>query len=100
MFLQQQPEQQQQQQQQHRLEEWRLLQEDMLRQYLATAESDLRAKRELADVKQQRLHLARDEYEHLSATLRQQQQQQQQQQQHLQQHPSNSNISASSTSCE
>ena len=68
------------------MEEWRQLQEDMLRQYLATAESDLRAKRELADVKQQRLHLAQDEYEHLTATL--------------QQAGSNNNMSASSNSCE
>ena len=31
--------------------------------------SDLRAKRELVDIKQQRLHLAQDEYNHLNTTL-------------------------------
>ncbi len=56
-------------QQQQQLEDWRLLQEEMLRQYLATAECDLRAKRELVDIKQQRLHLAQDEYNHLNNTL-------------------------------
>ena len=60
---------QQQQQQQQRHEDWRNLQEEMLRQYLATAECDLRAKQELVDVKQQRLHLAQDEYQHLNSTL-------------------------------
>jgi len=50
-------------------EDWRVLQEDMLRQYLATAESDLRAKQELVDIKQQRLSLAQEEYNHLSSTL-------------------------------
>ncbi|XP_059079146.1 protein kibra-like isoform X2 [Tigriopus californicus] len=49
--------------------EWRGLQEDMLRQYLATAECDLRAKQELVDIKQQRLHLAQDEFRHLNNTL-------------------------------
>lgn len=85
MSLQQQQQQQQPdqvyQQQQQRLDDWRHLQEDMLREYLATAETDLRAKRELADVKQQRLHLAQDEYQHLAVTLQQA-------------------MSASSTSCE
>ena len=62
-----------------RQQEWRCRQEEMLRQYLATAESDLRAKRELVDIKQQRLHLAQDEYNHLNTTL--------------------STLSASTTSC-
>ena len=59
--------------------EWRALQEEMLRSYLASAEHDLKAKQELIDVKHQRLNLAQDEYHHLSNTL--------------------SNLSASSTSC-
>jgi len=59
--------------------EWRTLQEEMLRSYLASAETDLKAKQELIDVKHQRLNLAQDEYHHLSNTL--------------------SNLSASSTSC-
>eukprot|EP00095_Tigriopus_kingsejongensis_P003652 maker-scaffold11_size778918-snap-gene-0.11 protein:Tk03652 transcript:maker-scaffold11_size778918-snap-gene-0.11-mRNA-1 annotation:"protein kibra-like isoform 1" len=50
-------------------DEWRDRQEDMLRQYLATAECDLRAKQELVDIKQQRLHLAQDEFRHLNNTL-------------------------------
>jgi len=49
--------------------EWRALQEDMLRQYLFTAQEDLQAKKELVKVKQQRLHLAQDEYNHLNITL-------------------------------
>ena len=49
--------------------EWRALQEDMLRQYLFTAQEDLQAKKELVKVKQQRLHLAQDEYNHLNTTL-------------------------------
>ena len=59
--------------------DWRIRQEEMLRQYLATAETDLRAKQELVEIKQQRLHLAQDEYQHLSSTL--------------------SNLSASTNSC-
>lgn len=51
------------------VDDWRGVQEEMLRQYLATAECDLRAKQELVDIKQQRLHLAQDEYNHLSNTL-------------------------------
>lgn len=50
-------------------QEWRQLQEEMLRQYLATAECDLRAKQELADIKNQRLNIAQDEYHHLNSTL-------------------------------
>ena len=51
------------------LEDWRLMQQEMLKQYLATAECDLKAKQELVDIKQQRLHLAQDEYNHLNSTL-------------------------------
>lgn len=57
------------QQHQDALSEWRNMQEEMLRSYLATAESDLRAKQELVDVKQQRLHLAQDDLNHLKSTL-------------------------------
>jgi len=58
--------------------EWRALQEEMLRSYLASAKNDLKAKQELIDVKHQRLSLAQDEYHNLNNTL--------------------SNLSASSTS--
>uniref|UniRef100_A0A0K2UAI6 Protein kibra n=1 Tax=Lepeophtheirus salmonis TaxID=72036 RepID=A0A0K2UAI6_LEPSM len=50
-------------------DEWKSVQENMLKQYLATAEVDLRAKEELAEIKEQRLHLAQDEYHHLSKHL-------------------------------
>ena len=46
-----------------------LLQEEMLRSYLATAESDLKAKQELVEVKQQRLSLAQNDLNHLKSTL-------------------------------
>ena len=46
-----------------------VLQEEMLRSYLATAESDLRAKQELVEVKQQRLSLAQNDLNHLKSTL-------------------------------
>ena len=49
--------------------EWKSLQEEMLRTYLATAESDLKAKQELVDIKQQRLHLAQHDLNHLNTTL-------------------------------
>jgi len=49
--------------------EWRALQEDMLRQYLITAQEDLQAKEELGTVKEQRLNLAKDEFNHLNSTL-------------------------------
>lgn len=49
--------------------EWRALQEDMLRQYLITAQEDLQAKKELGEVKEQRLNLAQDEFNHLNNTL-------------------------------
>jgi len=49
--------------------EWRALQEDMLRQYLVTAKEDLQAKTELVTIKQARLSLAQDEFNHLNTTL-------------------------------
>jgi len=49
--------------------EWRALQEEMLRQYLVTAQDDLVAKKDLVTVKQARLSLAQDEYNHLNTTL-------------------------------
>lgn len=49
--------------------EWRALQEDMLRQYLVTAQDDLTNKQELVTIKQQRLSLAKDEFQHLNSTL-------------------------------
>ena len=41
----------------------------MLRQYLVTAQEDLQAKKELVTVKQARLSLAQDEWNHLNSTL-------------------------------
>jgi hypothetical protein len=52
----------------HRVE-WKNLQEEMLRSYLATAESDLKAKQELVDIKQHRLSLAQHDLNHLNTTL-------------------------------
>ena len=49
--------------------EWRALQEDMLRQYLVTAQDDLTNKKELVNIKQARLSLAQDEFQHLNTTL-------------------------------
>ena len=49
--------------------EWRALQEDMLRQYLVTAQEDLTSKKELVHIKQARLSLAQDEYSHLNTTM-------------------------------
>ena len=43
------------------------MQEQMLREYLNSAQDTLEAKREIYDVKQQRLMLAQDEYNHLNA---------------------------------
>jgi protein KIBRA len=43
------------------------MQEDMLREYLHSAQDTLEAKREIYDIKQQRLILAQDEYNHLNA---------------------------------
>lgn len=50
-------------------QQWRQLQEAMLKEYLLTAQDDLAAKREMVDVKNQRLTLAQDEFAHLSGTL-------------------------------
>ncbi|EEB17221.1 myosin-2 heavy chain, non muscle, putative [Pediculus humanus corporis] len=49
--------------------EWRAIQEAMLRDYLQTAQDALEAKKEIFDVKQQRLYLAEDEYNHLNNAL-------------------------------
>lgn len=50
-------------------EQWRSQQEVMLKEYLITAQEDLAAKREIYSVKEQRLMLAQDEYQHLNDTL-------------------------------
>ncbi|XP_034952676.1 protein kibra [Chelonus insularis] len=50
-------------------QEWRAIQEAMLREYLQTAQDVLEAKKEIYDVKQQRLCLAQDEYDHLNNAL-------------------------------
>ncbi|XP_015911058.1 protein kibra [Parasteatoda tepidariorum] len=50
-------------------QQWRQLQEAMLKDYLLTAQEDLQAKKEILDIKQQRLSLAQDEYHHLTAAL-------------------------------
>lgn len=47
--------------------EWKGVQEEMLKEYLCSAQEALEAKREIYDVKQQRLLLAQDEYNHLNA---------------------------------
>nr|CAD7440633.1 unnamed protein product [Timema bartmani] len=49
--------------------EWRAIQEAMLRDYLHTAQDVLEAKKEIYDVKQQRLCLAQEEYNHLHNAL-------------------------------
>ncbi|XP_059481986.1 protein kibra [Neocloeon triangulifer] len=49
--------------------EWRSVQENMLREYLQTAQDALEAKKEIVEVKSQRLCLAQDEYNHLSSAL-------------------------------
>ncbi|XP_050526641.1 protein kibra isoform X1 [Daktulosphaira vitifoliae] len=49
--------------------EWRAVQEAMLRDYLHTAQDVLEAKKEIYDIKQQRLYLAQDEYNHLNNAL-------------------------------
>ena len=49
--------------------EWRALQEDMLRSYLVTAQEDLTNKKELVNIKQARLTLAQDEFQHLNTTM-------------------------------
>jgi protein KIBRA len=43
------------------------MQEEMLREYVTSAEDQLEAKKEIYDIKQQRLLLAQDEYNHLNA---------------------------------
>lgn len=48
-------------------QEWKGMQEEMLREYVTSAEDKLEAKREIYDIKQQRLILAQDEYNHLNA---------------------------------
>jgi protein KIBRA len=48
-------------------QEWKGMQEEMLREYVSSAEDQLEAKREIFDIKQQRLNLAQDEYDHLNA---------------------------------
>lgn len=47
--------------------EWKGMQEDMLREYVTSAEDQLETKKEMYDIKQQRLLLAQDEYNHLNA---------------------------------
>ncbi|KAG1662523.1 Protein kibra [Nymphon striatum] len=49
--------------------QWRSVQENMLREYLVTAEENLYAKKEICDIKLQRLSLAQDEFKHLNNTL-------------------------------
>ncbi|XP_041968975.1 protein kibra isoform X2 [Aricia agestis] len=49
--------------------EWMSIQEAMLRDYLHTAQEALEAKREMYDVKKQRLCIAQDEYKHLNNAL-------------------------------
>lgn len=49
--------------------EWLSIQEAMLREYLHTAQEALEAKKEMYDVKRQRLCLAQDEYKHLNNAL-------------------------------
>ncbi|XP_041357146.1 protein WWC2-like [Gigantopelta aegis] len=50
-------------------QQWRKEQEQMLKDYLITAQEDLAAKKEIYAVKEQRLRLAQDEYHHLTETL-------------------------------
>lgn len=50
-------------------QEWRGQQEHMLKEYLTTAQDDLQAKKEIYSVKEERLILAQDEYQHLTDTL-------------------------------
>ncbi|XP_035825058.1 protein KIBRA isoform X1 [Aplysia californica] len=49
--------------------QWRQEQEHMLKEYLVTAQEDLEAKKEIYSIKEQRLLLAQDEYQHLNDTL-------------------------------
>lgn len=48
-------------------QEWKSIQEQMLREYLSSAQDVLVAKKEIYDVKNQRLRLAEDEYNMLTA---------------------------------
>lgn len=48
-------------------QEWKSIQEEMLREYLTSANDVLVAKKEIYDVKHQRLLLAEDEYNILNA---------------------------------
>ncbi|XP_022253265.1 protein kibra-like [Limulus polyphemus] len=50
-------------------QQYRQLQEQMLKDYLLTAQEDLLAKQEIFDIKQQRLLHAQDEYQHLREAL-------------------------------
>ncbi|XP_076344894.1 protein kibra-like isoform X3 [Tachypleus tridentatus] len=50
-------------------QQYRQLQEHMLKDYLLTAQEDLLAKQEIFDIKQQRLLHAQDEYQHLREAL-------------------------------
>ncbi|KAF5305933.1 hypothetical protein FQR65_LT07544 [Abscondita terminalis] len=50
-------------------QEWRAVQEAMLREYLQTAQDLLEAKKDIYNVKSQRLILAQDEYNHLNNAL-------------------------------
>ena len=47
--------------------EWKSMQEEMLREYVTSAGNQLEAKKEIYDLKQQRLLLAQDEYNKLNA---------------------------------
>ncbi|KNC24994.1 hypothetical protein FF38_11826 [Lucilia cuprina] len=47
-------------------QEWKSVQEQMLRDYLSAAQDQLENKREMFDVKQQRLLIAQEEYNHLN----------------------------------
>ncbi|KAI9584445.1 hypothetical protein GQX74_006340, partial [Glossina fuscipes] len=47
-------------------QEWKSVQEQMLRDYLSAAQDQLENKREMYDVKQQRLLIAQEEYNHLN----------------------------------
>ncbi|XP_053678114.1 protein kibra [Anopheles nili] len=47
--------------------QWKSKQDEMLREYLCSAQDTLEAKKEILTVKTQRLHLAQEEYNHLNA---------------------------------
>ncbi|XP_037086614.1 protein kibra-like [Pollicipes pollicipes] len=50
-------------------EEWRRMQETMLKDYLITAQEHLQAKREIFNMKQERLKIAQEEYLHLNNAM-------------------------------